>query len=207
MRDGIPVRIATTMPRTSAELQRYSAEYNLMQDIFGDFMEHTRSVVSPSIHHRWISRLIVFQMKEVLPQEYDKLNLYVDKLPADSVTPAYPFGGFVLNINVSTSVHRDWKDLHLCMVVVIASEDCEGGDLCFEELGLAVELRNGDMAIFASSKLSHFNTFYRGERCSMVFHTDAAGEGWLYNCNGWDGTWFMNAKEDVESADLNLRKF
>ena len=35
------------MPRASAELQRYSAEYDLMQDIFGDFIEHTRSVVSP----------------------------------------------------------------------------------------------------------------------------------------------------------------
>ncbi|KAF8074194.1 hypothetical protein FPV67DRAFT_1359214, partial [Lyophyllum atratum] len=78
------------------------------------------------------------QLEELLPVEYQVLSQYVDVLPGDGLSPAYPFGGFVLNINVTTLIHRDYQDLKLCMVIVATDKDCEGGDLCLEEPGLAL---------------------------------------------------------------------
>ena len=45
--------------------------------------------------------------------------------------------------------------------------------LCLEELGIKLDLANGDVVIFPSQKISHFNTHFKGERVSIVFHTDA----------------------------------
>lgn len=154
----------------------------------------------------WPADILILQLRDTLPKEYKILDQYVDCLPGDSLSPAYPFGGFVLNFNVSTSVHRDWNDLEFCMVLVISSEDCKGGDLCFEELGLAIELKNGDGVLFQSSKLTHFNTAFEGERCSVVFHTDKSGLGWVFGRNNWSDSIFMHSSEDVESEELNYKK-
>jgi predicted 2-oxoglutarate/Fe(II)-dependent dioxygenase YbiX len=108
----------------------------------------------------------------------------VEILPCHEISPAYPFGGFVMNFNVSTLIHRDWKDLNLCMVIVI-SENYQGGELALLEPGVLLELRNGDMVIFPSSKISHFNMHYSGERASLVFHTDSAAKSWIKDRNGW----------------------
>jgi hypothetical protein len=66
-----------------------------------------------------------------LLNKYQILSQYCDILPADGIAPAYPFGGWVVNLNVSTLIHRDYQDLKLCLVVV--ASDCEGGDLCLEK--------------------------------------------------------------------------
>ncbi|PPR05289.1 hypothetical protein CVT26_011613 [Gymnopilus dilepis] len=132
-------------------------------------------------------------MRELLPKEYEILDIYCDILPADDLSPVYPFTGFVVNFNVTTSIHRDWKDFSLCCVLAISDDDCEGGELCFEELGLVMKLKSGDMVLFASSRLSHFNMPYQGERCSIVFHSDSGLDGWAYkNRNGWGNSRFLN---------------
>ena len=42
--------------------------------------------------------------------------------------------------------------------------------------GIALELKNGDMVIFASSKLSHFNSHFNGKRASLVFHSNVSAK-------------------------------
>lgn len=72
-----------------------------------------------------------------------------------------------------------------------------GGDLCFLETGIRLELKNGDMVIFPSAKISHFNMHFKGERASLVFHSDGSGDNWLENRNHWDHSIFMNVETNI----------
>jgi hypothetical protein len=65
----------------------------------------------------------------------------------------------------------------------------EGGELCLLEPGLVLELRNGDVVIFQSGQISHFNLHYSGVRASVVLNTDAAIH--QYASNGMNG-WVLN---------------
>jgi hypothetical protein len=130
----------------------------------------------------------------LLPKDSQELAQYVEILPCHQISPAYPFGGFVLNLNVSTLIHRDWKDLNLCMVIVI-SEDCVGGELALLEPGLVLDLQNGDMVLFPSGKISHFNTHYKGMRASLVFHSDSSAQSWIKDRNGWNGNIYFSSTQ------------
>ncbi len=100
----------------------------------------------------------------------------MDQLPANDYNAAYPFAGLVVNLNVSTRAHRDRNDKEICLVVVIS--DCSGGGLILVELGLILELDNGDGVFFRSSKITHCNEHFVGLRSSLVFHTDIASDTW-----------------------------
>ena len=76
------------------------------------------------------------------------------------------------------------------------ASDCKGGDLCLEKPGISLQLENGDVAIFSSSKLSHFNTHFEGKRASLVFHSDVSAKAWVRNRNGWKHTLSMNVWDD-----------
>lgn len=84
---------------------------------------------------------------------------------------------------MSTLIHRDWNDKELCIVIPIS--DCEGGDLVLFELGLVLTLNSGDMVIFRSGEISHFNLHYRGKRASLVLHSDRSGDYWVNGRNNW----------------------
>ena len=56
---------------------------------------------------------------------------FTEVLPVDGESPTAPFTGFVINFNVTTLIHWD-NDRGFCVVIVV-SEDCEGGALCLEE--------------------------------------------------------------------------
>ena len=114
---------------------------------------------------------------------------FAEVLPVDGESPAAPFAGFVINFNVATSIHRD-NDRGFCVVLVV-SENCQGGALCLEELGIKLDLANGDVVIFPSQKISHFNTHFKGERVLIVFHTDAESEVWIKHRNYWKNSLFM----------------
>lgn len=118
-------------------------------------------------------------------------------MPADGITPAYPFGGWVINLNVSTLIHHDYQNLKLCLIIV--ASDCEGSNLCLKKPGVSLQLQNGDTVIFASSKLSHFNTHFKGKQASLVFHSDVSAKAWVENRNSWKHTLFMNVYEDGTS--------
>ncbi len=46
----------------------------------------------------------------MLPDEYEVIKLFADVLPAGASSSAFPFGGFVINLNVSTLIHCDEED-------------------------------------------------------------------------------------------------
>jgi hypothetical protein len=126
----------------------------------------------------------IIQLSQLLPSEMKIVAQFAEVLPLDAECPAKPFAGFAINFNVSTMVRRD-NDRGFCVVLII-SENCEGGDLCLEELGIKFHLENGDVVAFPSQKISHFNTHFKGERVSIVFHTDAESENWIQHRNFWD---------------------
>lgn len=115
--------------------------------------------------------------------------MYADLLPGKDASPAYPFAGYVLNVNVCTRAHRDFKDMLLCVVIPIG--DFVGGELCLLEPGIVLELRSGDMVIFPSHRLTHFNLHYTGQRASLVLHSDRDGAQWVKNRNGWERNRYM----------------
>lgn len=129
------------------------------------------------------------QLQQLLPDHVKVLRQWVDITPANDISPAYPFGGFVVNLNVATKGHRDWGDKDICMVIAIT--DCEGGALCLYEPGWRIELRNGDMVLFTSAKTTHFNLHFKGHRASLVFHSDREGDKWAENRNNWNGNNFF----------------
>jgi hypothetical protein len=107
-----------------------------------------------------------------------------DVLPNNDIPLAYPFNGFVVNLNVVTRAHRDPLDLgNICLVVALGT--FTGGGLCLLEPGLVIELRSGDAVAFDSVGTTHFNLHARGTRASIVFHSDRAGEQWREDRNGW----------------------
>lgn len=185
-----------TLPQPSQEMLEHSAEYEALRVALAPLLEWQKKMVR--IHkHVFESLNFLDQFSQVellLPQDYEELAQYVEILPCHQISPAYPFGGFVLNLNVSTLIHRDWKDLNLCMVIVI-SEDCIGGDLALLEPGLVLELRNGNAVLFPSGKISHFNTHYQGMRASLVFHSDSSSQGWIKDRNGWDGNIYFSSTQ------------
>lgn len=104
-------------------------------------------------------------------------------MPDNQHAPTYPFLGFVLNLNVSTEAHRDKRDLRACMVLDVGEHS--EGDLVLYEPGLVVPLRNGDLIIFPSDKITHFNLHFEGIRASVVLHSDGNGTTWAKDRNGW----------------------
>ena len=76
------------------------------------------------------------QLREKLPDQYDTIRLFAEVLPGKEASPAFPFSGFTVNINVVTRAHRDVKDETLCIVLVVGSFD--GGELVLWELGLVL---------------------------------------------------------------------
>jgi len=121
-------------------------------------------------------------------------------LPCNDASPVYPFSGFVINLNVTTRIHRDWGDQDICLVLVI--KDGIGGELCLMEPGIVLGLRNGDAVVFASSKISHFNLHFIGKRASLVFHSDASATSWVKDRNGWKHNVYFRTTDsnDVDSG-------
>lgn len=116
--------------------------------------------------------------------------MYADILPGKQSSPAYPFGGFVININICTRAHRDMKDRSWCAVLPMG--DFKGGELCFFEPGLVLELHPGDLLIFPSRYITHFNLHFTGKRVSLDLHSDRDAEQWIKDRNGWAGNKYMN---------------
>lgn len=125
------------------------------------------------------------QMDRLLPPgSYTHIQAACEMLPGGSrASGVYPFGGLVINFNVVTRVHRDSKDEEICLVLAIV--EGEGGELVFFEPGVVVPMQNGDLVLFRSTRISHFNLDFKGKRCSIVFHSDGAGRSWVNDCSGW----------------------
>ena len=88
-----------------------------------------------------------------------------------------------MNLNAVTVAHRDANDKHICVVMAIG--DFQGADLCLVEPGLRVPISSGDIFVFRSAEVTHFNLAYKGVRHSIVLHTDAAYDAWHKQKNFW----------------------
>ena len=90
-----------------------------------------------------------------------------------------------------TLIHQDYQDLKLCL----------------EKPGISLQLQNGDVVIFTSSKLSHFNTHFKGKQASLVFHSNISSKAWVEKRNGWKhtrGLWHQKKRPRVDfSAKAN----
>ncbi|THH14221.1 hypothetical protein EUX98_g9633, partial [Antrodiella citrinella] len=106
------------------------------------------------------------KLSQHLPDEFEEVVGFANSLPHWTAPAAYPFSGFVVNLNVMTRSHRDTKDTSICLVLVLGEH--EGGDLCLVEPGLTVKLREGDFIVFPS-----------------VFHGDKDGEFWRKYYGHW----------------------
>jgi hypothetical protein len=133
------------------------------------------------------------------PEMYSRLEAYITELPGNQHTPAYPFSGYVINVNVVTMAHRDGKDEIGCVLIVVGEH--KGGELVLVEPGLVLELKNGDVLIFPSGRITHYNLHYEGTRASLVLHSDREGFGYAKDANGWKGNvYYLKVEVDQPST-------
>lgn len=124
----------------------------------------------------WIS----LKLREHLKDVYDEIRVYADVL---SFTPVHPFSGFVVNFNVVTMAHWDAQDLTACAIIVLGAH--EGNELCLHKPGLVFSLQEGDLIVFFSGRITHFNLHFKGLRASLVLHSNRVGKEWAENQMGW----------------------
>ncbi|KAG2336765.1 hypothetical protein BDR05DRAFT_896288 [Suillus weaverae] len=165
-KEGMRTNHGQVIPYISKDLQHHRRIYGTITRVYVELFE-------------WVRRL----METYLQEEFEMLMEVASCLPGNCMPPVAPFISLVININVSTKAHRDSHDRHLCLVIPIGH--FEGGALCLLENGLVLELRAGDIALFRSSEVTHFNLNYRGARASLVFQTDKAFAAWIRDHNGW----------------------
>ena len=153
------------LPHLSESIRSQPAEYDALTDALRDICEYINALLAKH-----------------LPKEYKTVSILLEDLPLHDRPPTYPFGGFVLNIQVCTDGHVDEFDDTLCLVLPFGQ--FEGGHLVLWEPGLVVELNQGDFILFPSSKITHFNLHFTGFRGSLVMHTDRELRTWS-DKNGW----------------------
>src|ERR1700733_7544572 len=117
------------------------------------------------------------------PSEYKEIKAFVDVLPLNHYPKTYPFASFVINIQGSTMAHKDPKDKIWC--VTIPFGNYSGGGLVLHEAGVVIERAVGDVMIFPSSHLTHFNLDFEGVRGSIILFSDKHGDDWVRFRNGW----------------------
>ncbi|KAJ7257013.1 hypothetical protein C8J57DRAFT_983124, partial [Mycena rebaudengoi] len=98
------VNIKQRVPYMSKSILQNPVEYSILAEAFTDLFE-----------------LLRVALKAYLPEEYDEISIFAESLPLGASSPAYPFGGFVINISACTWAHRDAKDKRLCLVLPMAN--------------------------------------------------------------------------------------
>ncbi|KIM74023.1 hypothetical protein PILCRDRAFT_14754 [Piloderma croceum F 1598] len=131
-----------------------------------------------------ICKIVCSVLQKHLPDAFDQLRVFCEILPLNHMPVTYPFPGFVLNIRVCTDAHVDANDNTICVVIPFGTY--KGGELVLYEAGLVLEIQEGDILIFPSHRLTHFNLHFIGVRGSIVMHSDKEVNAWNVNRNGWD---------------------
>ena len=90
----------------------------------------------------------------------------------------------------------------MCVVVAITDPQCIGGELVLVELKAVIPLKSGDIIIFRSSEISHFNLHFQGLRASLVCHSDGLSKPWLETRNNWQYHDLMKS-DTKKSKDLS----
>lgn len=180
------------LPYMSLDTRKHESVYHNMGNIFRGVFEWIDNQVRfqdiPSVVSGLLSS---HKIRGVLPEEYHNLSLHADSLPGNVHTIGYPFLSVVVNLNAATLAHRDRKDKGLCVVIAIGN--FENGELCLYEPGLVVPLCSGDIIVFPSARITHYNTHYSGCRASIVLHTDVEIDKWTHGQrNGWQDNLYFS---------------
>ncbi|THH22504.1 hypothetical protein EUX98_g8191, partial [Antrodiella citrinella] len=130
-KNGKPVPLTQTQPYESSDLVNHTQAFEDLREAWQLLFDRVRDM-----------------LRQHLPDEFEELVGFADALPHWRPPAAYPFSGFVVNLNVMTRGHRDTMDTSVCLVFVLGEH--EGGELCLVEPGLTVKLREGDFIIFPS---------------------------------------------------------
>ncbi|KAF8870153.1 hypothetical protein CPB84DRAFT_1661993, partial [Gymnopilus junonius] len=135
-RDGRrPVNTSLNVPRLSKEIKDNQEVYQMLLDALRPVFE-------------WI----------YATTHFSPCPSSVQFLPNSTTSPVYPFAGFVLNVNVSTCMHRDTGDKDICLVLIIS--DCVGGELVLVEPSVILRMRSGDVVVFPSKAFTHLNLHF-----------------------------------------------
>jgi hypothetical protein len=131
-----------------------------------------------------ICEVVSSLIRKHLPDVHRDLAIFCEILPLNIRPATYPFPGCVINLQVCTQAHLDAGDSGVC--VVLPFGDFSGGELVLYEAGLVIEAQEGDIVIFPSFGLTHFNMSFQGVRGSIVLHADKEAKRWIKDRNGWE---------------------
>ena len=87
-------------------------------------------------------------MVEHIPQQHHELETIACGLPLYDTSVAYPFTGFVFNVQSRADGHVDANDRGIYLVIPIG--EFEHGELVLEELGVVLGLQSGEAIAFLS---------------------------------------------------------
>jgi hypothetical protein len=103
----------------------------------------------------------------------------LDLPPCIDKTLFWPFCMMALNRNCYSLPHKDLNDFARGFCFLLCWGDFKGGDVSFKELGLKVPLKRGQLLIFRSALLTHWNQpVIEGVRHSMVLFTPSRMFDW-----------------------------
>ncbi|KAJ7485619.1 hypothetical protein FB451DRAFT_1023620 [Mycena latifolia] len=162
LHSGVKVNFHQRIPYSTVETVKKTMEFEALVEIFEEVFEFQR---------------------HANPLAFDQVRVFADVLPLNTGSPVYPFAGFMMNFRVVTDAHKDAKDAKWCMIAFV--KEGKGGHLCLHELGLKIDGQTGNILVFPSCWVTHFNTHFVGLRASLVLHTDREGDGWAENGGGW----------------------
>ncbi|KAG1816433.1 uncharacterized protein BJ212DRAFT_1271479, partial [Suillus subaureus] len=155
-KEGMRTNHQQVIPYISKDLHEHQCIYSTISHVYAELFE-------------WVRKL----MENFLQDKFEMLMEVASILLGNHCPPFVPFISLVININVRTKAHCDGQDCHFCLVIPIGH--FQGGAFC----------ASGDVALFRSSEVTHFNLDYKGARASLVFQTDREFATWLKNQNGW----------------------
>ncbi|KAJ7205349.1 hypothetical protein C8J57DRAFT_1100151 [Mycena rebaudengoi] len=150
--------------------------------------EMVREPVAYDLLKRNLSDIVAFVAENIAVHRPDlakSLSAKIRFLPGNEKCPFAPYGGVVVNMGGCSDAHADELDAENNCVVIPFTKNCVGGGLVLHEAGMVMDLHAGDMILFLSARLTHYNLHFRGIRASLVFHTDNALDG--DGVNGWTG--------------------
>ncbi|KAJ7496940.1 hypothetical protein FB451DRAFT_1456977 [Mycena latifolia] len=114
------------IPCCSFETVDKAMEFEALNQIFAEAFEYQR-----------------INFRHANPEAYEQVRGFADNLPLNTVSPSYPFAGYMVNFRVATDAHKDTKDGDWCLIIFVKRG--EGGEICLHELGLKINGKTGGM--------------------------------------------------------------
>ncbi|KAJ7772911.1 hypothetical protein DFH07DRAFT_733456 [Mycena maculata] len=167
---GVKVNHHQRIPYSTVDTVQKAMEFETISQIFSEAFNFQRVNV---------------RLQHTNPEAYDEIRQFADVLPLNETSPSYPFASFMINFRVVTDAHKDGLDSEWCLIIFVKRG--EGGLLVLRELGLKINGKTGNILHFTSRWVTHFNTHFKGKRCSLVLHTGREGGPWVETSGGWAG--------------------